>query len=193
MHTWQRIAAGVVLFSIASAGGLADGLLSISANTAPANGTAVVSLTLVGAPRTGALDAEITFPPDALQFVGAEVGSAAANGQLQVNAATPGRLKLALMDMDGLDGDGDVAVVTFKVLAPEGQAVQLDIPSATANHFEAMVEIPLELKGGQLRIVTAESSLPVMPPQMVNILLGVGVGIVVILIIALIARSKKKS
>jgi len=193
MRTWQRTTAGVAFLFIASACLQAEGRLSVSADTAPADGQAAVRLTLDGASKTGALDTEVSFPPDALQFVEAEVGSSAANGQLQVNVVSPGHLKLALIDMDGLDGEGDVAVLTFKVLAPEGQTVPIEITSAMANHCEAMVEIPLELKGGQLRIVTSEGGLSALSPEMLKILLGAGGGIAVILIIVVATRGRKKS
>ncbi|MBS3735409.1 MAG: hypothetical protein KGY99_10910 [Phycisphaerae bacterium] len=193
MCTWQRITAGLVVLLMASTCIQAEGRLSIAADDAPVDGPATVRLTLEGASETGALDVDISFPPDALQFVSAEVGTSAANGQLQVNAASPGRLKLALIDMDGLNGDGDLAVLTFKVLAPEGQTVSIDIPSATAHHYEAMVEIPLALKGGQLRIVASPDRLSALSPAMLKLLIGIGGVIVAILIIVVVMRARKKS
>ena len=163
MCAWKMTAVTMVLCSTVSLGLYADGRLAVGADTGPAGGDATVSLLLEGAEKTGALDVVLTFPPEALAFKSAEVGEVADNAQLQANAADAGKVKLALIDMDGLNGDGEVVVLTFKVLAPAGQTVPIEIAFATANHCEAMVEIPLELQEGQLRIVAQSAGLPLTP------------------------------
>ena len=192
MRMERRAMFGFLLVCALAPGLRAEGVLSVTAARAPTGGEAVVDLVLTGAPATGAMDVEIAFPPEALKFLRAETGKAAENGQLQANVSKPGRLEVALVDMDGLDGDGAVAALTFQVNAPAGTRVPLEIVSATAHHHEAMVEIPLELRGGQLEVTApTAAACPLGVPTMY---IGIGAGVVVLLLVIwLVARQKKHS
>ena len=190
MRTGRRAVLGLLLVCTLVPMLRAEGVLSVTASPAPAGAEGVVNLVLTGAPATGALDVEIAFPPEALKFLRAETGKVAANGQVQANVPQPGLLKVALVDMDGLDGDGAVVALSFQVNAASGTRVPLKIVSATANHHEAMVEIPLEVRNGELEVTAPAKS--ILPSQFQLILIGTGVGVVVLLLLVWLAMRGKK-
>jgi hypothetical protein len=194
MRTATFFTIGVFLSIALSAN--ADGLLSIESTTGPAGGEAVVNIKQEGAKATGALDMEISFAPDAMEFVKAEPGDVADNAQVQANQVTPGQVKVALMDLDGLSGDGTVIALHFKVKAAVGTKVPIKIVSAQANHYEALVEIPVKLEDGEVEVIEAsasESSGEGLSPGMLKIVIGAAAGVVVIIIlIVLVSRGKNK-
>ena len=82
-------------------------------------------------------------------------------------------------------------LLKFKIKAKAGAVADIRIVSAMANHFEAMVEIPLKTTDGKLT-VTAEKAGLALDTQ--SLLIGGGIGLAaVLLLVVLVARARKKS
>ena len=80
-----------------------------------------VPISLQGALDLGSLQFELLYEPKTLEFVEVENGTLASSSLVQAHLKAPGRLWLAVVDPYGINGDGDVARVTFQMVA-EGRA-----------------------------------------------------------------------
>jgi hypothetical protein len=184
-----RMTMGLVLLMIVAGSVRAEGVLSLESTSGAAGGNAAVKISQKGAKGTGALDIEISFKPESLEFVKAESAEVADNAMIEANAISPGRIKIAMMDLDGLSGDGAVMSLHFKIKAADGQTVPIKIVSARANHFDALVEIPLKTEDGQLK-VTAHKEL--LSPMLIQVFIGVGTVIIILFLLGVYRGSRKR-
>ena len=191
MRIATRMAVGSILLMlmIVSGSARADGLLSLEPASGPGGGNAIVKVFQKGAKETGALDVEISFQPESLEFIKAETAEVADNAMIEANAISPGRVKIAMMDLDGLSGDGAVMALHFKINAADGETIPIKIVSASANHFDALVEIPLKTQDGQLKVTTQK---PLFHPMLVQILIGAVAAIVILFLLCAYRSSKKR-
>lgn len=185
-----RIAMGLVLLTIVAGSVRADGVLSLESTSGAAGGNATVKVFQKGAKETGSLDIEISFSPESLEFLKVETAEVADNAMIEANAVSPGRLKIAMMDLDALSGDGAVMTLHFKIKAADGKTVPIKIVSARANHFDALVEIPLETEDGQLKVMSQKK--PLFHPMLIQILIGVVAVIVILFLLCAYIGSRKR-
>ncbi len=74
-----------------------------------------IPIRLQGALDLGSLEFELLYEPKTLEFVAAEAGELASNSLVQAQTRAPGRLWLAIVNPHGINGDGNVAHVTFQM------------------------------------------------------------------------------
>jgi hypothetical protein len=184
-----RTAIGAMLLLIVSGLAGADGVLSLESTSGPTGGNATVKVFQKGAKETGSLDIEISFKPEAMEFLEVETAEGADNAMIEANAVSPGRIKIAMMDLDGLSVDGAVMTLHFKINAADGETIPIKIVSASANHFDALVEIPLTTEDGQLKVVTDK---PLLHPMLIQILVGAASLIIILCLLRAYHASRKR-
>jgi len=86
----------------------------------PPPSTLEVPIEVRAAFNVGGLQLELTYDPEVLQLQGVRAGPLARNALLESNDDIPGRLRLALVNSLGIDGDGAVISVIF---LPTGRGV----------------------------------------------------------------------
>ncbi len=97
-----------------------------------------VPIEVLAAFNVGGLQLELTYDPEVLQLTEVRAGPLARNALLESNDDIPGRLRLALVDSSGIDGDGAVVRVIF---LPTGRGV------SSSFALESVEASDVDLKG----------------------------------------------
>jgi hypothetical protein len=140
------IAAGLAAAQHGHAGGGPPGKLAVG----PANATAVagqevdVPITVKGAAGLGALELVLTYDPAVLEARSAERGELVSTNSLVEYYADPsGRLAVALVSQDPVNGDGPVVKAHFVVKGQSGQKCPLRLENLRAwdgkTHLDFLV------------------------------------------------------
>jgi len=80
-----------------------------------------VPINLLGASDLGSLEFVLVFEAATLEFVGIDQGALALDAIIESNLRAPGKVWVGMIDPRGVNGDGSIAVVSFRTLAG-GQA-----------------------------------------------------------------------
>jgi hypothetical protein len=102
----------------------------------------------------GALEFEVTYDPQALEFVSLEQADLLPGALVSSNVPQPGRLIVALVSSAEVRGDGTLLVLKYKVLAKEPGAIALQIEKARAwEHGPELMEMLASTRPGQITVV----------------------------------------
>ena len=96
--------------------------VSPTATPAPASDEVEVPIGVTGARNLGTLHVELVYDASLLEVVGFAPGDLTRNALSESNFDNPGRIIIGIVDTDGIDGDGSVGLITFKVLVSQGQS-----------------------------------------------------------------------
>ena len=77
-----------------------------------------VPVTLSNARNVGSLEFVLVYNPEVLELLEVEKGKLAGNSLIDSSSHTPGRVWTALINPQGISGNGEVARFTFEVIAP---------------------------------------------------------------------------
>ena len=77
-----------------------------------------VPVTLSNARGVGSLEFVLVYNPEALELMEVEKGELAGNSLIDSSSRTPGRVWTALINPQGISGNGEVAKFTFEVITP---------------------------------------------------------------------------
>jgi len=117
--------------------------LRVPAVTGAAGSTVEVPIEVAGASKVGALQFELVYNPQLLTAETAKAGALASNSLFDVKTDRPGRLFIALITTEGVNGTGTVATASFKITGMKGQSTSLAPGSAQAwegiTHHEVLV------------------------------------------------------
>lgn len=86
----------------------------------PVAGAITIPIEVVDASRLGSLQFYITYDPRVLEFHSVGTGPLAREALLVSNLVAPGKLKVALVDASGINGDGIVITSLFRPLNLRG-------------------------------------------------------------------------
>ena len=125
------------------------GLITLPSLKAAPGETIRVPILAEGAAQAIAFYLDLRYDPLVLSPIAAERGAIASNLALTTNLGQPGRGRLALFGTAPLGGDGEIAVVTFKVVGAASSRSSLTLPGLTVNEGK----IPMHVKPGKV-IVT---------------------------------------
>ena len=125
------------------------GLITLPSLKAAPGETIRVPILAEGAAQAIAFYLDLRYDPAVLSPIAAERGAIASDLALTTNLGQPGRGRLALFGTVPLGGDGEIAVVTFKVVGAAGSRSSLTLPGLTVNEGR----IPMRVKPGKV-IVT---------------------------------------
>ena len=100
-----------------------------------------VPIHLTGAENIGSLEFVLTYDPSVLEVSGVEAGGLAQSALFDFGTRSPGRLWAGLIDSEGINGDGPIAVVSFKVVGPGASTSLLALENITTYDASSLLDI----------------------------------------------------
>lgn len=139
---------GVIIVLAAVAGGLyfayTRGYISLNL---PGSGPVVVPVRVEQADGVGALKVELTYDAGGARATKVEAGEFAP--MLESNLDTPGRIVIGILNIEGIQGDGPVALIHFDPGSTRGETA-LKVKSVQAYHAETRFELAPKMTDGKL-------------------------------------------
>ena len=119
-----------------------------------------VSIVAENAADLGAVEIDLEYPPNILEFINLEPGSLQP-GMIDFNVVQPGLLRIGSISEPSLNGQGDLFLISFKVIGP-GTA-SLDFRRVAASEGASGAGIPAKPQSGTITAQAAGSAvLPAM-------------------------------
>ena len=122
---------------------------------APAAKFISVPILVTRANNVGSLEFVLVYDPAKLELAQVERGLLSGDALIDSSSPGPGRLWAGIIDINGMDGSGPVAVVKFKVRDNVGGTMPLSLESIYAYDANTLVDIlttttPGEFSGARL-------------------------------------------
>ena len=108
---------------------------------APAAKFISVPILATRANNVGSLEFVLVYDPAKLELAQVERGLLSGNALIDSSSPGPGRLWAGIIDINGMDGSGPVAVVKFKVRDNVGGTMPLSLESISAYDANTLVDI----------------------------------------------------
>jgi len=129
--------------------------VTISEASGSYNEVVDVPITIANAENIGSLDIVLTYDPTILQVEDVSKGDIN-NGMISSNTDTEGFLSLAVADQNGISKDGEVAIISFLVIAKTGNS-PLKIESFSVYDTESL-EINAVAENGVFSVTELDST-----------------------------------
>lgn len=101
------------------------------------------------ADNVGSLEFVLIYDPAILEFDQMEPGVLAGSALIDSSASQPGRIWVGIVDAQGIDGSGPVAVLKFNVRGEVGGALPLTLENIAAFDADTLVDIVTTTTPGQ--------------------------------------------
>ena len=111
-----------------------------------------VPIHLTGAENIGSLEFVLTYDPSVLEVSGVEAGGLAQSALFDFGTRSPGRLWAGLIDSEGINGDGPIAVVSFKVVGPGTSTSLLALENITTYDASSLLDILTNATSGSFTV-----------------------------------------
>ena len=111
-----------------------------------------VPIHLTGAENIGSLEFVLTYDPSVLEVSGVEAGGLAQSALFDFGTRSPGRLWAGLIDSEGINGDGPIAVVSFKVVGPGASTSLLALENITTYDASSLLDILTNVTSGSFTV-----------------------------------------
>jgi len=111
-----------------------------------------VPIHLTGAENIGSLEFVLTYDPSVLEMSGVEAGGLAQSALFDFGTRSPGRLWAGLIDSEGINGDGPIAVVSFKVVGPGASTSLLALENITTYDAGSLLDILTNATSGSFTV-----------------------------------------
>ena len=111
-----------------------------------------VPIHLAGAENIGSLEFVLTYDPSVLEVSGVEAGGLAQSALFDFGNRSPGRLWAGLIDSEGINGDGTIAVVSFKVVGPGDSTSLLALENITTYDASSLLDILTNATSGSFTV-----------------------------------------
>ena len=106
----------------------------------PTTSTLEVPIEVRGAFNVGGLQLELLYDPAVLDLRSVKAGPLGRNALLESNQATAGVVRIALIDANGINGDGEIITVVFVPTQQAGSSsLTLDSVEASDIHLRDLV------------------------------------------------------
>jgi hypothetical protein len=125
---------------------LSSTILIVGDATMPPTKTVQILIHIVNASKVGNMDIKVTYDPNVLQGMNVTKGSLTANSLFDSNIVN-GKVSIAFVDDAGINGDGSLAIMQFKVVGQKGDSCQL-VATVSANEVPAGKAITIEVING---------------------------------------------
>ena len=103
-----------------------------------------------GANNVGSLEFVLNYDPTVLSLSDIAPGSLTIRALVDNSTSTPGLLWAAFLDLEGIDGDGPLTVLTFERLRETAGPVPLTLQSVAAHDADTLMEILTDLEPGSV-------------------------------------------
>ena len=120
---------------------------------ANADSTVEVPIQVVGASSLGAIHLELDYDPQVVTPENVTRGAlAGSNAIVDFNPDKPGRLVVGLVTLDAIHGDGDLAIVRFKVIGKSGTSSALTLENGKAWESGSLAEVLVKTEAGKISV-----------------------------------------
>jgi len=102
------------------------------------------------ASNLGSLEFEVVYNPTVLQPQSVTKGELADNAMLDSSFVKSGRVWVALVDSNGLSGNGSLAIITFRRVGSGQSAAVLTLENVSAHNATTLVDIITSTTVGSL-------------------------------------------
>lgn len=134
-----------ILISTATASALE---VKVEDGSGAVGGNAVLSVTLRDAQNLGSMDLVLSYDPEILKVVNVEKGSLV-KGLFSSNTEQAGVIAIGIVDSKGINGDGEIARITFEVLK-KGES-PIEFVDVKAYDVETHVDLKVTSENGIFR------------------------------------------
>ena len=107
-----------------------------------------VPVYLTGAPNIGSLEFVLVYEPSVLELVSVKKGILAQTALIDSGTRTKGRLWTAVIDTNGISGNGPVAVVSFNVVGNGVERINLTLEGVYAYNATSLLDVVTESSAG---------------------------------------------
>lgn len=170
--------------------------LSVSGGEAGAGKTFSADVSVKGGATLGAVQFNLVWDPAVLEFNSLEKGKLLAGGaMLESKSDAPGRLSVAWVSPDGVDGDGALLRATFKVKGQPGQKTAVAVDKLRAwgpapGHHEGaagqhLIDVQAKGESGQFTVAAAGMGY--------GVWLMIGAGAVLLVLLMIVMRGKRQA
>lgn len=153
------------------------------------NGNTVdVPIQMAGASGLGALHLELKYDANALSAPEVTRGAlAGSNALIESNVKQPGKIVIGVVSLDGIQGDGVIATVKFKVTGDAGTSSALDFQNNQAWERESHAEVLVNAQSGKVTIAAG------LPSWLIPAALVAAAVLCVLLIIFILMRGRRNA
>lgn len=148
--------------------------VSMGDETGAKGSTIDVPIYLNDASDIGSLDIILKYNPEIIQAVDVKIGKISKNGIIEANTANGGEIVIAMVDSSGINGNGQVAVVSFNVIGEVDSRSDLTLERVSVNNLE-LIDVVTHTEDGSFTVKKA------------SMITGSILAIALILIISIIA------
>ena len=138
-----------------------------SATQVPAAPAKVISVPILAtrAANVGSLEFVLVYDPAKLEFAQVERGLLSGDALIDSSSSEPGRLWAGIIDMQGINGSGPVAVVKFRVRDGVSGAMPLSLESIAAFDANTLVDIVTGTTDGEFNVTELHPLSPIVTFQ----------------------------
>jgi len=115
-----------------------------------------IPINVSNAKNIGSMDISLRYNPGVLALKNVEKGNLTQNSTMQYNTAEDGKVLIGIIDENGINGNGSLAILSFDVLGYPGNTSDLDL-EATANNVSDFSLIPLKVSDGVFTVSGVET------------------------------------
>jgi hypothetical protein len=144
--------------------------------------TVDVAIDVAGAEKVGALQFEVVYDPAVLTAESARAGALATDALIEVKTDRPGRLFIALVTTNSINGSGTVAIASFRVIGAPGKSTTLE--PAAAQAWEGITHREVLVTPAPGRLTVTERPFP---------WLWILIGVAVVLLVAILLKRRSRT
>jgi hypothetical protein len=153
----RKILYALLLVSLISVASGASLFVSIGDIQGSPDSTVQVPITVEGAKDVGSVDITLKYDPSVLKAVSVETVDLGKNAIMESNLANPGQVNIALVDASGINGEGEIATISFSVLGETGASSPLSLVEASVFDLE-LVEQQTTISNGAFTVAESKGA-----------------------------------
>jgi len=142
-----------------------------------------VPVSVRGAQGLGALQMELVYDPAVLEARKVEEGALLSGAMVESNVPQPGRMRVALVSGEPVNGDGVLLMARFVACGAAGKECQVQAENARAWEHSTNLDMRVSVEPGKFTVAAAGLS---------PVLLGAIAAIVAIVLVAIVAFARRK-
>jgi hypothetical protein len=98
------------------------------------------------------LEFVLLYEPAVLRVANIEPGTLAGNALIETSDGSPGQVWAGMIDVNGISGDGPVAVITFDIVGDSGSTSPLTLQNVAAHDATTLLDILTEISAGSFAV-----------------------------------------
>jgi len=153
----RKILCALLLISLISVASGASLVVSTGNVQGSPGSTIQVPIVVEGAKDVGSVDITLKYDPSVLKANSAETADLGKNAIMESNLANPGQVNIALVDASGINGEGEVATISFSVLGETGASSPLSLVEVSVYNLE-LVEQQTSISSGVFTVAEAKGA-----------------------------------